>query len=129
MKWKHTSELKHGSDFSGCLASSEVLTLKPMQDINFLFDKRHWFGGLFCLHSVRGITSVSVSATFFTLKALWNISVPWEGFKWLTYVDLRGYLLSNHFRFGLNSVFVDYDSTKQKKFVAVDNSEGGKKVS
>lgn len=88
-----------------------------MQTIKFTKDKRHWFGGLFCLDSTRGITTISLTATFLKLKLLWRIVLPWDGFKQLTYFDVRSYLLSNHFRFAVNKFFMDYDSEARKKFV------------
>jgi hypothetical protein len=91
-----------------------------MQTLEFGVDKSHWFGGVFLLDSRRGITTVAVSGTLFKLKALWKVVLPWDGFRKFRYLDLRGYILTNHFRFGFNSMFVDYDSTKEEKLVVLD---------
>lgn len=88
-----------------------------MQTLEFSKNKKHWFGSLFCFDSVRGVTTVCLSVTFLKLRTLWKVIFPWDGFKWLTYFEVRGYLLSNHFRFAVNTFFMDYDSKAEKKLV------------
>jgi hypothetical protein len=95
-----------------------------MQSLKFLVDKRHWFGGLFCYDTVRGVTSIHLSATFLKLKFLWKIQFLSDGFKRLSYLDVRSYLFSNHFRVAVNSFFMDYDTNAKKKFVLHHNFTG-----
>ena len=88
-----------------------------MQTLEFSIDKRHWLGGLFCFDVMRGIATIRVSTTFLKMKFLWKLTFSSEGFLGLTYFDVRGYLLGNNIRLGVNTFILDYDSLANKKFI------------